>query len=145
MTDARAGSGGLFDSPAVTEYLAALRDSPALGAGELMGAALRAVAQGSGVLTADDARRGLATVALLLAERTPAVLDDAPDPESLRTWLADLDTELTPARRQASEAVLRRVALPLDNAWFTDTGQDPTGPTPAVVSRMQDLLADAAG
>ena len=117
----------LFHTAAATDFLATLRDSPATGAGDLLAGALRVVVQGRGELAADDAGRALVAIALLVAERDPSVLDDVPEADGLREWLADLDTELTPARRQAAEAVLRRVALPDDNAWLGQTGGDGDG------------------
>ena len=72
------------------------------------------------------------------------MVDDAPDPDGLRAYLADLDTELTPARITAAQGVLGRLLVPAANAWYD--AHDAAGTLAAArqdVRVLVDMLADA--
>ncbi len=99
-------------------FLDEVREAPGAKAGDLLTGALYGVLSADGEVSVDAADRALVAVTLLLVERAPEVVDDAPDPDGLRAYLADLDTELTPARITAARGVLGRLLVPSANAWY---------------------------
>jgi len=134
----------VFSGPAGPRFLDEVREVPGAKAGDLLTAALYRVLSADGEVSADAADRALVAVMLLLVEQAPEVVDDAPDPDGLRAYLADLDTELTPARITAAQGVLGRLLVPSANAW--SDAHERAGTLAAAqqdVRSLAELLADA--
>lgn len=134
----------LLGSEQATAFLSELRSGDAAQASALITAALRSVIEAGDDLDPAEAERGMAAVAVLLAEREPSVLTGAPDADALRAFITELDTELTPARKQAARGVLLRVGVTQQNSWYeTRSGQADWPQIQAAVNRLRDLLADS--
>jgi hypothetical protein len=134
----------VFSSTAAARFLDELRNAGGATAGDLITGAVYRVLSTDGEVAVDAADRALVAVTLLAVERAPEVLDGAPDPDGLRDYLADLDTELTPARITAAQGVLGRLLVPAANAWYD--AHNAAGTLPAAqqdVRRLVELLADA--
>src|SRR6478735_6424107 len=113
----------VFSGPAGPRFLDEVREAPGAKAGDLLTAALYRVLSADGEVSADAADRALVAVMLLLA---------------------DLDTELTPARITAAQGVLGRLLVPSANAW--SDAHERAGTLAAAqqdVRSLAELLADA--
>jgi hypothetical protein len=135
----------VFSSAAGAEYLRQIRGAEGAAAGDLLTGALYGVVSApNGVVGVDAGDRALVAVALLLAEGSPDVVDDAPDPDGLRAYLDGLDTELTPARIVAARGALNRLLVPADNDWHdAHEAAGTLAGAQADVRRLAELLADA--
>lgn len=113
--------------------------------GDQLSAAIRAVTIAGSMLPPAEVDAALTAITLLLVDYQPDLLDGAPDEGAVREWLRHVDTELTPGRRLAAEAALRRIEIELDNEWHD---AHVAGGTAAGAStdlrRLRDALADAA-
>jgi len=137
------GEAETFGNPHAQEFVAKLIGLPHAGASDLIIGVLRRVEESGEVLDATEADQGRVAVALLLAEQAPSVLDGAPTLERLRSFLADLDTELTPARRTLCNGVVRRILLPDANEWYAGWPSEELRQSAlASVRQLADLLAD---
>ncbi|WP_029136068.1 DUF4259 domain-containing protein [Nakamurella lactea] len=146
MTEKAADRGGpgLFGGAAAMAFTEKLVSADRATAGSMITEALRAVLEAGDDLDATEAESALVTVAVLVSEEDPAVLDGAPDVDALRRQLAQLDTELTPARRTAARGVLTRALLPAANSWLAQRSTEADWPrTRADLERLAELLADA--
>ena len=135
---------GIFDNDAAAKFLSDLRSAPPTSVGDSVSGALRTVAQAEAPLTEPDVQRALAALALLLAQEDAAVLDGASDADGAQNWIADLEIELNPARRQIAEGTLDRILLPADNGWYDSWSAADDGGAAAVatVHRLRNLLMD---
>ncbi|HEY7813354.1 MAG TPA: hypothetical protein VIC62_08965 [Nakamurella sp.] len=114
--------------------------------GDRLSAAIRAVTTAGSTLPTEEVDAALTAITLLLAEYQPTLLDGAPDEQALRSWLRQVDTELTPGRRMAAGAALVRIEIDLDNQWYDAHLAD--GSVQLLldeVHRLRNALADAAG
>jgi hypothetical protein len=114
--------------------------------GDRLSAAIRAVTTAGSTLPTEEVDAALTAITLLLAEDQPTLLDGAPDEQALRSWLRQVDTELTPGRRMAAGAALVRIEIDLDNQWYDAHLAD--GSVQLLldeVHRLRNALADAAG
>lgn len=138
---------GIFDNDAATKFVADLRSAPPTSVGDAVSVALRAVAQAEAPLSVEDVQRALAALALLLGESDAGVLDGMAGADEVRTWFADLEIELNPARRLVAEGAIDRILLPDDNGWYESWSAADDGGAAAVASvhLLRDQLADAAG
>ena len=146
MTETAAAEGGpgLFGGAAAMAFTGKLVAADRATAGSMITDALRAVLEAGNDLDATEAESGLVTVAVLVSEEDPSVLDGAPEVAALRRRLAELDTELTPARRTAARGVLTRALLPAANTWLAQRSSQADWPrTRADLERLAELLADA--
>lgn len=113
-------------------------------AGDRLSMAMLGVTRPGSALPPEEVDAALAAIALLMAEYEPALLDGAPDEESLRRWLADVDTEFTPGRKLAAAAALGRIELDLENEWQdAHRAAGDRDAAMAAVLRLRNLLADA--
>lgn len=136
---------GIFENDVAQHFLAGLRSAPPTDVGDRISGALRKVAQAEQPLPVADVQSALVALALLLSEFDGDVLSGAQDPTAVVAWFVDLEIELTPSRRQISEAALRRIQLAQDNEWTAfwaerDGGQQAR----SSVKGLRDLLADLA-
>jgi hypothetical protein len=136
----------IFENDAALSFLKTLQESKPTAVGDLISAALRAVAQAEGPLEVDDVQEALAAVALLLAEYDETILDGAPDAAAVAAWFTGLEIELNPARRQIAEGALTRILLPADNEWY-ELWNSAQGGEAAIASvvRLQQELAGIGG
>lgn len=151
MTDAAETSGatsgtagsGIFGGTAARAFTEKLVAADRGAAGVLITDALRTVLEAGDDLDPAEAENGLVTVAVLVAEQEPSVLDSAPDAAALRERLTELDTELTPARRTAAQGVLVRVLVAQANSWLEQRSADADWPqVQAAIERLSELVAD---
>jgi hypothetical protein len=135
---------GIFDNDAAGKFVSDLRAAPPTSVGDAVSGALRTVAQAEAPLSVEDVQRALAALALLLAQADPGVIEGAPDADGVRSWFADLEIELNPARRQIAEGTVDRILLPEDNGWYylQSAADDGGAAALAGVHRLRDLLAD---
>jgi|SRR6185312_3878470 len=134
----------VFASSAGTSFLDDVLAAPGAESGDLLTGALYGVLSADGEVGVDPADRALMAVTLLLVERAPQVVDDAPDPGGLRAYLEELDTELTPARITAARGVLGRLLVPAANGWHD--AHEAAGTLAAAqqdVRTLAELLVDA--
>lgn len=113
--------------------------------GDQLSTAIRAVTTAGSTLPPDEVDAALTAITLLLAGYQPSLLDGAPDEDALRDWLRHVDTELTPGRRLAAEAMLVRIEIDLDNQWYDAHVAD--GSVQQVLDdlhRLRNALADAS-
>jgi hypothetical protein len=135
---------GVFQNEAATGLVTSLRQAARTAVGDLVSNALRRVAQAEQPVTAEDAQRALAAVALLLSVFDRDILDGAADGDELADWFGELEIELPP-RRQVAAAALARILLPDDNGWYTFwTESGRIADATATVHRLRDLLTDSA-
>jgi hypothetical protein len=133
---------GLFHGTEAAKFVSALIAADRAKASSMITHALRAVLEAGDDLDPAEAEGGLVAVAVLAAEQEPSVLDGVPDADALRAQLADLDTELTPARRTAARGVITRVLLPAENSWLDGRTADADWPqTAADIERLSQVLA----
>ena len=126
--------------------LTRLRQSTDGRTGDQLSTAIRAVTTAGSTLPVAVVDAALAAITLLLADFQPALLDGAADEPALRSWLRQVDTELTPGRRMAAEAALTRVEIDLDNQWYdAHLAAGTVRPALDEVHRLRNALADAAG
>ncbi|MET3804829.1 hypothetical protein ABIB25_001825 [Nakamurella sp. UYEF19] len=136
---------GIFENDAAQDFLTKLQSAPPTAVGDLVSAALRAVAQAEKPLTAADVQSALAALALLLAEFDGDVLTGATDPTAVQAWFVDLEVELTPSRRQIADATTSRILLAQDNGWADLWADSEDGRRArSTVKALRDLLADSA-
>lgn len=139
----RSQGSGLFGGAEAARFVAELTADDRSAASSRITQALRTVLEAGDDLDAAEAESGLAAVAVLVAEEDPSVLDNAPDSTALRTRLADLDTELTPARRTAAQGVITRALVPEANSWLAArSAQDDWAGVLADIERLGERLAD---
>jgi hypothetical protein len=130
---------------AATRLLADLRRTTDGRIGDRLSGAIRAVTTSGSTLPPDQVDAAIAAIALLLTEYEPTLLDGAQDEQGLRTWLHDVDTDLTPGRWLAASAALARIELNLDNEWYEAHVHAGTlKPALDAVHRLRDGLADAS-
>ena len=131
-------------SDAAARLLVDLRQSTDGRTGDRLSSVIRAVTTAGSTLPPDQVDAAIAAIALLLTHYEPALLNGAQDEDGLRTWLHDVDTELTPGRMLAASAALARIELNLDNEWYTAHVQAGTLTAAlGTVRRLRDSLADA--
>ncbi len=134
----------VFGGDAARAFIRELREASPTTVGDSISAALRAVGQAETTLTQTQVERALAALALLLSSFDPAVLRGAGG-DDFRSWFADLEVELNPARRQIAGAAVDRILLPAENAWYAELSEPGgRGPTLVDVHRLRDLLTDSA-
>jgi hypothetical protein len=132
-------------TPAGQALLTRLRSATDGRTGDQLSTAIRAVTSAGSRLPSDEVDAALTAITLLLAEYQPSLLDGAPDEDALRDWLRHVDTELTPGRRLAAEAMLVRIEIDLDNQWYDAHVAD--GSVHQVLDdlhRLRNALADAS-
>lgn len=110
-------------------------------AAELINSGLRGATEPGDTVDADEAGNGIGAVAVIAADVYPQVLVGAPDAEQLQATLDDLDTELTPARRVAAQAVLARVSLPQANEWLDGLPGEQRAAALEAVDSLAQLVA----
>ncbi|MEP6561672.1 MAG: hypothetical protein ABJD68_11460 [Nakamurella sp.] len=128
---------------AAANLLADLRQATDGRTGDRLSGAIRAVTKAGSTLPTDEVETAIAAIALLLAEYQPGLLDGAADEAGLRSWLSDVDTELTPGRKLAASAAIGRIALGLKNEWYD--AQVEAGTLVAALTslfRLRDALTD---
>src|SRR6478735_11366508 len=130
---------------AAARLLADLRRTTDGRTGDRLSGAIRAVTSSGSTLPPDQVDAAIAAIALLLTDYEPALLDGAQDEQGLRSWLHNVDTDLTPGRLLAASAALVRIELNLDNEWYAAHVRAGTvKPALAAVHRLRDGLADAS-
>ena len=134
-----------LSSAAATELLVDLRKTTDGRTGDRLSQAIRAVTQSASSMPADAVDAAIAAIALLLTEYDPGLLDGATDEQALRSWLHNVDTELTPGRHLAASAALARIELNLDNEWYAAQQQAGTlAGAIRALHRLRDRLNDVA-
>ena len=133
-----------LQSEGATSLLVDLRRATDGRTGDRLSGAIRAVTTSGTTLPAAEVDAAIAAITLLLTEYEPSLLDGAADEQALRSWLHDVDTELTPGRMLAASAALARIELNLDNEWYAAHRQAGTLPLALrSLRRLRDGLADA--
>ncbi|NNG35899.1 hypothetical protein [Nakamurella aerolata] len=131
----------VWDIDAVGAFARRLLAADRSQAAELINSGLRGATEPGDTVDAGEAGNGIGAVAVIAADVYPQVLDGAPDTDQLRAKLQDMDTELTPARRVAGQAVLARVSLPQGNEWLDGLADEQRQAALAAVDALAGLVA----